>query len=88
MITLEQKQEEITKNYAYYEEILPEIRQTRAGQYLLLRKKNEIAYFNDILEALRYADDNFDDGLYSVQKVDAPPIDLGFFSHVYHQGNP
>jgi hypothetical protein len=50
----------------------------------LLHSGNVIELLDSAVEAVSKGDELFDDGLFSVQRVAAEVVDLGFFSHAGH----
>jgi membrane protease subunit (stomatin/prohibitin family) len=73
----------IDENYAAFQALVPSILQVRKGQFALLRQGQVMGYFNDPGAAAIAGDQQFPDGLFSVQEVMAEPSSLGFFSYAY-----
>src|ERR1700693_501962 len=60
------KEQVVSENFEAFEEQLPQLLQTHAGKYALLRDKRVVEFFDSIGDAVKYGRDNFADGLYSV----------------------
>lgn len=81
MTDTEKKTEEIKKNFMAFKKISPSIDQRHSGKFVVLRKEEIIDCFDSMSDAAKYADALYDDGLYSIQEINAQIVDLGFFSH-------
>jgi hypothetical protein len=75
------KEQAVSENFEAFEKQLPQLLQTHAGKYALLRDKKVVEFFDSVGDAVKYGRDNFADGLYSVQLVTQEVEDLGYFSH-------
>lgn len=82
MAGTEKKIEEINRNFIAFKKLLPSIDLRYSGKFVVLRKEEIVDYFDSMSDAVKYADVLYEDGLYSIQEVNARVIDLGFFSHV------
>ncbi len=80
------KRQEIEKNFAFFELVLPEYTESHGGRYALLRHEEIIDFYDTVRDAYTTGVRNYKDGLFSIQKVDPRPIDLGVFSHAVHLG--
>ena len=76
--TLEEVQKEIDKNYEFFLKELPNIFSLYSNKYVLLKNSEIIDYFDTLDDAIKYAKMRFEDGLYSIQKVNEPPVNLGY----------
>ena len=76
--TLEEVQKEVDKNYEFFLKELPNIFNLYNNKYALLKNAEIIDYFDTLDDAIKYAEMRFEDGLYSVQKVNEPPVNLGY----------
>ncbi|WP_424947492.1 hypothetical protein [Candidatus Spongiihabitans sp.] len=76
------KQQEIDKNFAYFESVQPTLLEQHRGRYALLRHEKIVVIYDTARDAKLTGEQLYEDGLFSIQEVGAPPIDLGFFSHV------
>jgi len=75
------RQKEVDENYQAFVRLLPDLIQDHEGEFLVIRHKKPVKYFNTIHEATVYAVESYDDGLFSVQEVTQKAIDLGWFSY-------
>lgn len=82
MADMEKKIAEIKKNFIAFQKLLPSIDPRHSGKFAVLRKEEIIDYFDSMRDAAKYAEALYEDGLYSIQEVNARVVDLGFFSHV------
>ena len=57
---------------------MPNIFNLYNNKYALLKNAEIIDYFDTLDDAIKYAKMRFEDGLYSVQKVNEPPVNLGY----------
>lgn len=78
---MDPKSEEVEKNFSAFQKLLPSIIGSHAGKYAVLRNQNVIEYFDTVGDAVTYARDHYEDGLYSVQKVTDQIENLGYFSY-------
>ena len=76
------KQKEVDDNYQAFSEILPDILAEHKGEYALMRRKKIISYHKSFFEAQDVGSDKYQDKMFSVQKVDRNPVDLGYYSYV------
>ena len=82
MITLEERIAEIDRNFQAFKRLLPTIKLSHSEEYALLRDRKIIRYFGEASDAFMYAERNYSDGVFSIQKVTDDVVDLGYFSHV------
>ena len=87
MATPKEIQEEIDRNYEAFRALLPDLIQTDAGKWVLLRNGEVELTFDTSLDAQRAGEKFYEDGFFSVQHVTERPIDLGWFSHAVPQRN-
>jgi hypothetical protein len=76
-------QEEVDANYEFFKAQLPQMIVTHLGQYVLLKNKTVIDYFDTLDDAKKYADSMYKDRLYSIQKVENAILNLGFLGIQY-----
>lgn len=79
--TLEEVQKEIDKNYDFFLKELPNIINLYNNKYALLKNAEIIDYFDTMDDAIKYAKIRFEDGLYSIQKVNETPVSLGYIGN-------
>ena len=82
MADMEKKIAEIRKNFMAFKKLLLSIDSRHSGKFAVLRKEEIIEYFGSMPDATKYADVLYEDGLYSIQEVNARVIDLGIFSRL------
>lgn len=80
------KNKTIKENYEYFKSQLPDLLERDAGKYALLRDKKIIGIYDTVRDAQMTGEKFYDDNLFSVQKIDNKPIELGFFSHAVSLG--
>lgn len=78
MATLEEIQQEVNNNYQFFLKEKNKIPSDLINKYVLIRKAEFIEYFDSMDDAIKYAKKIYEDRLYSVQKVNDIPINLGF----------
>jgi hypothetical protein len=71
-------QEEVDRNYEFFKKELPRMMFRHAGQFALLRNAAVVEYFDTFGDAEKYARKVFQDGLFSIQKVEDTVANLGF----------
>lgn len=76
--TLEEVQKEIDRNYETFSKELPNIFNSYNNKYVLLKNAKIIDYFDTMDDAIKYAEYRFEDKLYSIQKINEPPVNLGY----------
>ena len=76
------RQEEVDNNYEAFEKLLSAIIDEHKGEYALMKNMSIISYHKSFYEADEAGQEKYKDGIYSIQKVDEEPINLGYFSYV------
>ena len=61
---------------------LPNIINLYNNKYALLKNAEIIDYFDTMDDAIKYAKIRFEDGLYSIQKVNNLLVDLGLIGNI------
>lgn len=79
------KVEAIARNYEAFEAILPLLLQEHRGKFALMRDQQVIAFFPSASAAQLTGIRDYEDGRFSVQKVEDKAIDLGFYSHAKYR---
>ncbi|PCG20566.1 hypothetical protein [Brachyspira sp. G79] len=84
MVTKDEIENEVSQNYQFFlrEKENNHIPYDCLNKVALLRKQQIIDYFDSIDDALKYARKVYEDGLYSVQKVNDIVINLGYIGSV------
>jgi hypothetical protein len=78
------KSTELETNYAEFKRRLPELLETHAGQFAVMRHGEIIVFFDTMGDAAKFCGREFQDGIFSIQEVTARRIDLGYYSHAVH----
>lgn len=74
--------EEVSNNYNFFQEKLPELQKYHLGKFALLHKRQIIDYFVSEDDAINIGIKDYGEGCFSVQEVANQVIDLGYQSHV------
>lgn len=77
---------EIEANLQFFRTKLPELLAGHRGRYALLRRQEVVGIYDTVRDAKMTGDRFFSDGLFSIQKIEDQPVDLGFYSHAVHLG--
>ncbi len=80
------KQEEVDRNYEFFQKELPTLLEKYRGKYAVIRDCRIIAYYDTIADAQTAASQQYKDGIFSIQRVTNDASDLGFYSHAMHLG--
>jgi hypothetical protein len=78
-------QEQVDKNYEAFKKALPQLR-GHEGKYALIRDGDIVAIYDTLQDAVTTAEKFYEDHVYSIQKISAEPVDLGYFSHAVSLG--
>ena len=73
------RQEAVDKNYEAFKKKLPNLLNTHAGKYALMRNKEVIEIYDTFHDAVVTGDLFYEDELYSVQKITDQPILISRF---------
>ena len=74
-----QIQEEVDKNFAFFQQELPRLMLSNQGQYALLKDAKIVDFFDSFRDAEKYANLKYPDHMFSIQKVKDVVVDLGFW---------
>ena len=74
--------DQVTDNYDWFQDRLPELMAEHHGQHALLRSREIVDFFSSSLEAIKTGLAHYGEGNFSVEAVDDRIEDLGFYSHV------
>ena len=74
----QQIQEEVDKNYDFFKKEVGKIIVAHFEQFALLKNATIVDYFDTFEDAEKYANMAYPDRLYSIQKVEDTPIELGY----------
>jgi hypothetical protein len=80
------KQEEVNRNFEFFQRELSQLLEKHAGKFALIRNCTITGFYDTALDANTAGDQLYEDGLFSIQKVGREVGDLGFYSHAVHLG--
>jgi hypothetical protein len=86
MNAIRTKQEEVDRNFAFFQQELPRLVMQHAGKFALIRDCKITGYYDTASDAHIAGTQLYNDGLFSIQQVTKEIGDLGFFSHAVHLG--
>ena len=86
MTEVRTRQEEVDRNFAFFQAELHHLLPKYRGKYALLRDKAVVGYFDTVMDAQTAGEQQYKDGLFSIQRVSDEVIDLGLYSHAVHLG--
>jgi hypothetical protein len=86
MSDVRSKQEEIDRNFEFFQSELPRLIVSHRNKFVLIRDRVLTGFYDTPEDALTAASQLFPDGLYSIQMVADTVGDLGFYSHAMHLG--
>lgn len=75
------KSSEINANFEAFSRMLPSLLNQHFGQSALMKAGEVVDFFKTTGAALSTAKKSYPDGIFSIQKVETIPVDLGWFSH-------
>lgn len=84
--TAEDRQKEVDKNLDFFLSELDSLSQTHFGKFALIRHRHITEFYDTAMDAFRAGNSLYPDRLFSIQQVNATPVDLGFFSHAGDMG--
>ena len=77
---------EIERNFDFFQRNLSKFLPLERGRFALLRDCNVVMFYKTPFEAETAGEKQFPDGVYSIQEVTESPVDLGFFTYAFDQG--
>jgi len=77
---------EIDRNLFAFLPRLPALLPEHEGSFAVLRHQQIVGIHAKLSDALKAADIAFADGLFSIQRVTAKPVELGMFSNASDMG--
>jgi hypothetical protein len=86
MNALRTRQEEVDRNFAFFQQELPKLLLKHTGKFALIRDCKIVDFYDTALDANTAGTKQYPDGLFSIQRVTTEIADLGFFSHAMHLG--
>jgi hypothetical protein len=75
---------EIDRNLYAFLPLLPNLLASHEGEYALLKDQRVVSFHRKLSDALETGENEFQDGLFSIQQVTDKPVELGFFSYADH----
>ena len=72
-------------NYEAFKKLLPELLQSHAGKFALMRDGSIVNYFDTLADAAMAGVTQFGAGSFSVQEITSKEINLGFYSYALHK---
>ena len=76
----DRQQQEVGRNYEAFKKLLPSLRKSNPGRTALMRRGEVVMCFDTERDAIEAGRRFFEDRRFSIQKVGARPVDLGYFS--------
>ncbi len=80
----ENLQRAVDENFEAFQKLLPELMKTRPGKYALMREGEVVEFFDSARDAMIFGQNQYSDGLFSIQQVVDKIVDLGYLSHAVH----
>jgi hypothetical protein len=80
------KQEEIDRNFAFFQAELSQLLSAHSGKFALIRDQKITGFYDTAHDAQTAGAQLYQDGLFSIQQVSSEIGDLGFYSHAVHLG--
>lgn len=77
---------EIERNFDFFQRNLAAYIPTEFGRFALLHNCSCVGFFPSAFEAEQAGESHFPDDVYSIQEVTDAPVDLGFFTYAFDQG--
>ncbi len=82
------KNAEIDRNLRILADLLPQLIPDHDGDHALMRNGTIIDFFRDPLDAQIAGNQQFQDTLFSIQRVQNEPEHLGYFAHAIDPRTP
>lgn len=77
---------EIDNNLKRFLVLLPALMAAHEGQYVLMRHGCVTGYYDSALDAQIAGNQQYEDRVFSIQRVEEAPEELGHFSYAVHSG--
>ena len=81
MMTDREKMDEINRNLERFVELLPELMADHADNYVLMRHREIVGYYETAIDAQIAGNRQFADRVFSIQQVRDTPEELGRYSY-------
>jgi hypothetical protein len=78
---------EINSNLERFLALLPSMMAEHAGQYVLMRHKSVVGYYDSAIDAQIAGNQKYEDRLFSIQHVREVAEELGHFAYAVHSGD-
>ena len=76
----ESLKDEVDQNYDFFQRSLKTFLKERSGEYVLLKSKAVVDFYDVIGDAYRAGLEKFPDGVFSIQQVTDEPVELGMMT--------
>jgi len=86
MSAVRTKQEEVDRNFEFFQRELPNLLREHAGKFALIRTCEITGFYDTAQDAYTAGSQLYADGLFSIQRITQEIGDLGFYSHAMHLG--
>ena len=80
------QQREVDANFEVFEEKFDDLYREHPGKFALMKNREVVDFFDTDADAFRAAKLLFNDGLFSVQKIDNQPPNLGWMGYALSHG--
>ena len=87
MTPLRTKQEEVDRNFSFFQKELSKLLVSDRGKFALIHDCQISGLYETVVDAQTAGSQIYPDGLFSIQKITDEIGDLGFFSHAMHLGS-
>ena len=77
---------EIDSNLEQFVAMLPKLVAEHAGEYVLMRHRRVVDYYESAIDAQIAGNQRFEDHIFSIQHVKDVAEELGHFSYAVHSG--
>lgn len=77
-------QKEVDANFQEFQKMPPEVLRREANRWALMRHGECAGFYDTLRDADTAGKTLYEDGLFSVQQVQATVVDLGWFSYAMH----
>ncbi len=78
----EAAEREVSENYKYFQDMLPEWRKTHVSGHVLIHHQKCVDFFESSSDAIQVGIKDYGLGKFSVQSIQNIPVDLGHQSNV------
>lgn len=82
--TMNTDRAQVEKNYSAFKARLRDLLESHAGKQALLHDGEVVEIFDTLSDAIKFGNDKFGAGNYTVQEITSRPAELGWYSHAVH----